>query len=119
MDTSETYIKMCDCKEIQELCQWDMEKDFFWLIPIPDKNFPLVKTVWLPRQDQLQEMVSEYPAHWVAFLNWSERDYPIKVYDGQERQPLPFWHFQSMEQLWLAFVMKEKFGKLWDSDNWV
>jgi len=23
------------------------------------------------------------------------------------------------EQLWLAFVMKEKHNKIWDGDNWV
>jgi len=27
--------------------------------------------------------------------------------------------FTSMEQLWLAFVMKEKYGKVWDRKDWI
>jgi len=27
--------------------------------------------------------------------------------------------FLSMEQLWLGFVMKERFGKCWNGDNWM
>jgi len=27
--------------------------------------------------------------------------------------------FQSMEQLWLAFIMKEKFLKAWNKEDWV
>jgi len=26
--------------------------------------------------------------------------------------------FNSMEQLWLAFVMKEKFDKVWNGEDW-
>ena len=26
---------------------------------------------------------------------------------------------KSMEQLWLAFVMKEKYEKTWDGTNWI
>ena len=48
--------------------------------------------VWLPRQDQLQEMV--------------EKDnFSVKA--------------TSMEQLWLAFVMKEKYNKQWNGEGWV
>jgi len=25
----------------------------------------------------------------------------------------------SMEQLWLAFVMKEKYNKIWNGENWI
>ncbi len=27
--------------------------------------------------------------------------------------------FTSMEQLWLAFVMKEKYNKVWDGEEWI
>jgi hypothetical protein len=27
--------------------------------------------------------------------------------------------FESMEQLWLAFVLKEKYGKVWSGTDWV
>jgi hypothetical protein len=29
-----------------------------------------------------------------------------------------FNEFSSMEQLWLAFVMREKYGKKWDGKEW-
>lgn len=71
--------------------------------------------VWLPRQDQLQEMIDwgkgRHPQDWFRyFYEW------IKQHDQK-------WvHFYSTaEQLWLAFVMQEKYGKVWDSvkKDWV
>ena len=68
--------------------------------------------IWLPRQDQLQEMVKTDEVtpelavcdHLFHFVFWvKECSYP----------------FTSMEQLWLAFVMKEKYNKAWDGENWV
>ena len=111
MDKSETYIKMCNCEEIQELCEWDMEKDFLWITPIPDKNMPLVKTVWLPRQDQLQEMVGGYDAGFVDWARWLDNTYPHKGFPKQR--------FHSFEQLWLAFVLKELYSKIWNGEEWV
>ena len=56
MDTSETYIKMCDCPEIQELMpRVHSQHEFYKTGDIVMKK----PFVWLPRQDQLQEMVLE------------------------------------------------------------
>ncbi len=82
--------------------------------------------IWLPRQDQLQELLLQNQEHskctkaerlGIRFdrlfqvstiLRW----YGINCgYDGDE--------FESMEQLWLAFVMKEKFNKKWNGEGWV
>ena len=30
-----------------------------------------------------------------------------------------FLQFSSFEQLWLVFVMKEKYGKTWNGQDWV
>ena len=49
-------------------------------------------SIWLPRQDQLQGMV----------------EYTVGVNK-----------FNSMEQLWLAFVMSEKYNKKWDGKDWI
>ncbi len=79
MDTSETYIKMCDCPEIQGQIpisrawgnpyyeahnfiadRYDghlFNEDDGYYYPAADVD----AIVWLPRQDQLQEMVL---AHW-------------------------------------------------------
>lgn len=64
--------------------------------------------VWLPRQDQLPEMVfgSEVISTGIVQSLWEF---------CRENSSVPL---DSMEQLWLAFVMKEKFGKTWAGDKW-
>ena len=64
------------------------------------------RIVWLPRQDQLQEMTAA--KGWVAqlILLWHETD---ADYWGQ---------FRTWEQLWLAFVMQEKHNKHWTGEAW-
>ncbi len=129
MDTSETYIKMCDCPEIQKgraidgLRQWQTDDLLFkeagrgnqWrqdaVVTLYNalSNPPQFRTrsIWLPRQDQLQAMVESTCSvdlltrfqRWVAF---DEEDSPD----------------DSMEQLWLAFVMKEKHNKIWNGEEW-
>lgn len=72
------------------------------------------KHIWLPTQAQLQEMVRgdntvdlmvdrffEY-----FTLNWS----CLSSF---------WWKESSFEQLWLAFVMKEKYQKIWDGNDWI
>jgi len=125
MDTSELYIKMCDCDEIQEPKRKGglVHGDYFysptyrdWDI-VYDKNkcyrFGIINdTTWLPRQDQIQEMILKYDYHspFMQLCRWSEWTYVIdKEY---------FDKFTSMEQLWLAFYMKKKHGKVWDN-GWV
>jgi len=137
MDCSVEYIEMCrKAVEVQELCPFQ-EGDFilntssisppegFLFInyrhqPDPDKpDWELLYkpdqkkafNIWLPRQDQLQDMVKD--------------DFPDlgSILDHVRR----FWinntlyypvDFKSMEQLWLAFVMHEKYGKKWDGEDW-
>lgn len=141
MDTSETYIKMCEkAAEIQALkpkkdeYNYNEWSDFsvgsvFW-----DERVVVIGTInqlegicddcvrhtsknliWLPRQDQLQEMLNIklesmlgdfYNAIGVLWeAGWTLRE--------------EYEQFTSMEQLWLAFVMKEKYNKIWDGESWV
>lgn len=106
MDNSETYIKMCEkTEEIQKLCTWDMGHDFFGKIPVGKVLF---KSVWLPRQDQLQAMYSKD-----LYTLLHDFDMWIEFYtDGSDK-------YETMEQLWLAFVMKAKFHKKWDGNDWI
>ncbi len=125
MDTSKEYIKMCDCEEIQGV--WGLEPlDIFWdtfkisidfgkqfYVGYPsdyDEPFEKMDTyIWLPRQDQLQEMVIDTELKgWGAasaiankFHKWQEAYCDIYTWD---------W---SMEMLWLAFVMLIKYNKVW------
>ena len=81
------------------------EIDFEWW----DKE----KLTWLPRQDQLQEILKNWDAsqkklnYFYDFCKW-------------------FMHNQdtfndnvSFEQLWLAFVMLKKYNKVWSKRKWV
>ena len=143
MDTSETYIKMCDCEEIQKGHKWDYgdwliaEHGIFTVgtatfgydisnsaIPPIRSDLPIAtiqqddvdgsifsdKLIWLPRQDQLQEMV------------FGSSEYPLKIVtellESQVKSSFIKTHLTSMEQLWLAFVQKELHNKTWDGDKW-
>ena len=67
------------------------------------------KCIWLPRQDQLQEMVVD------KFENFLYMNYAADEYSSLKNQS----YLASMEQLWLAFVMKEKYNKIWNGEEWI
>ncbi len=138
MDTTETYIKMCDCPEIQS--QWKpaegdccVERKYLdfplhlldnlggWGFITAtgrqeDDEFGQEISIWLPYQDQLQKMVVEYPKDepWVTFT--SLRDFVMTL---PNTRSVYTEQFISWEQLWLAFVMKEKHNKTWSGTEWV
>ena len=113
---------MCDCPEIQGLAPIPSEADFhqYWYTPEKYKDsfeLPMDAVIWLPRQDQLQEMVSDQIGLWVM-LEWIcqfQQGYFAKPNTEERYEP----NVDSMEQLWLAFVMKEKHMKTWDGDKWI
>ena len=138
MDTSETYIRMCDCPEIQEYRPYWLFKKWFgkdivgmsrngYVITNAEgeifASYPLVFTnrkevkgiIWLPTQDRLQEMI-EFPCGTFKDNFWSALDDLHKYSFTEDWME---WIPTSMEQLWLAFVMHEKFGKSWNGDKWV
>jgi hypothetical protein len=74
--------------------------------------------IWLPRQEQLLEMI---PPDWgedspitkmVYIVDWGTTDCSSAEYSES---------FKTMEQLLLAYIMSEKFKKVWDLDKkeWV
>jgi len=69
------------------------------------------KCVWLPRQDQLQDMVWDslgtYCSNKMNSLTWGVWDFYNTIDD-----------VDSMEQLWLAFVMRELYNKQWNGNEW-
>ena len=146
MDTSETYIKMCEkAVEIQdtwEIAAWDYcycEKEARVVVlsgyetdagyyghGIESYSFrdeiEIIGTwsenrgcggegkhIFLPRQDQLQEMVleSNHPDELLKIIGHFH-DFACGVTP----------QFDSMEQLWLAFVMKERYSKIWNGEEW-
>ena len=129
MDTSKTYIEMCNCPEIQKVWEtqdgdvfaeeggWDGDTELVMGIAFDcDDTFysqPDGDALWLPRQDQLQEML---PLEARSYLG------PIRDFAFENEMNFSgvrnVFVFSSMEQLWLAFVMKEKHDKVWNGEEW-
>ena len=132
MDISKQYIEMCRGAN-KILPERSVEPWDYWYMQAGDLDaFEVMVVTLLPgqgpsvrehdgykllfplyRQDQLQEMVIV--------------DRTIDTFRGVIASRLSrFWHwylftadeFDSMEQLWLAFVMKEKHDKIWNG-KWI
>jgi len=80
-----------------------------WYHPIESE-----KLFWLPTQDQLQEMFYEKD-------NYNKSMYPVleSLYAFACSMYTKSYPPTSMEQLWLAFVMKEKYKKVWNREDWI
>lgn len=134
IDTSEQYIDMCGAAiEIQAYrCGGQNVKgDYFWhpIDPIRVIGSEAIRkiednSIWLPRQDQLQEILKQ------AMLATE-----LKAGHLVENADISSWtlhcHFTlfvqewididnkySFEQLWLMYVMLTKFKKTWDGKEW-
>lgn len=141
MDKSEKYIKMCEkAEKIQK--EW---KPKIWDIihnkqlGLPFATIDACKTiggricayitgasvgiitqqptgkkhsliVWLPTQDQLQGMVGQGEIL-DRFYKFVTNPYHKKI------DLIPDELFLIFEQLWLAFVMYEKYGKIWSDEK--
>ena len=122
MDTSETYIEMCEqAMEIQEIVKpkhaisggfqngdWVYCHTVYCLNNIPLANSNRESYIWLPRQDQLQAMVVEnYVSHRKMFVCFGYycAEYGDINYSG--------------EKLWLMFVMYKKHNKEWVNGDWI
>ena len=125
MDTSTKYIEMCRAaSEIQKawepaVCDWRTNSQKCMMLPHACRGNPLYvdkeNDFWLPRQDQLQEMITG-------------DDYLYRTEFGNSSGALfeaitEFAHREdcgeSFEMLWLIFVMERKFKKFWDGAAWV
>ena len=146
MDTSKEYIKMCEkAVEIQE--KWQPNVGDWYICHIDEKPINtwhdcdelLICKIWLddictskrvieafkktaiflPRQDQLQGIARHHKEGWYdsreinnlcLFWNWW-RSVEVSSYCHSDDV--------SMEQLWLAFVMHEKYSKIWNGEDWM
>ena len=116
MDTSETYIKMCEKAE-NILPHINIEPEDFMM---NGSRGSMGASIWLPRQDQLQEMVPHNEKNnfdWMCQLSKLEA-FTVENYDHGQRYPEYIWNFSTWEQLWLAYVMKEKYNKVWNGEDW-
>ena len=124
MDTSPEYVKMCDCPGIQGQranytdyidgdCVYDGSLGclgYHCDACDAEAGVPLdITCIWLPRQDQLQEMVGGGVRKMADMVYW----WVECVTDLGDLEPT------SMEQLWLALVMHHKHNKTWTGETWV
>ena len=134
MDTSIEYIKMCEkAEEIQKL--WkptvaDFHTSYDWK-EVHTVEFDYDSSeidilgcpphIWLPRQDQLQEMlIDKIGGNHIALLSVLIRsDLFCQAGLGHYVSSPNYNYTNSMEQLWLVFVMKEKYNKIWNGEDWV
>jgi hypothetical protein len=124
MDSSDTYINMNDkAKEIQfEHTIYEIG-DFYYEgrdIVTNQPRFSIAsesddgkkRTVanmktWLPRQDQLQRMTGNYAEQCTIIYRYLMKE-----------AIWPDPSINTMEQLWLIVVMKEKYSKVWNGTEW-
>lgn len=137
MDTSKEHIKMCeesdlpwncrvgdycsiDRKTVELIVEGESHQDRdtgVWSgILVTDKGntYALDEVYPVFRQDQLQDMINGTPIGYIKVLY-------NNIYGVINPQELGFqyWEkFNSMEQLWLAFVMYELYKKKWDGNQW-
>ena len=125
MDVSPEYIKQCEkATEIQGTKKMILRGDYWCWSSYPEKVYfraevaPLVKRnskatrrptafkVWLPSQSQLQAMVDFHSFIIVKKTPWRMVVHHTLIFG------------ESMEQLWLAFVMKKLYNKVWANGDW-
>ena len=117
MDNSKEYILMCEkAKEMQRYRKppkSECNDYFYWQGEFHQQR------IWLPRQDQLQEMIKEdSPIDLISRLLDVTQ---TPNYGDNEWCPSAYWeNFKSMEQLWLAFVMWQLYKNQWllDKKEW-
>ena len=104
MDTSAEYILMCTMAE--KAAPETFYRDHFTRHDFTFKVEGNDLMWWLPTQSQLQEMLKGN----IASLLFRVQ----RQFNEMQFPDLP----TSMEQLWLALVMKEKHGKVWTGTEW-
>ena len=129
MDTSTEYLKMCDCPEIQdfrkEYGQWQdgdfaadkaAPRDISFHCSECDHEYGAefqLDCIWLPRQDQLQEMLGSSLCTDSPVTAWLDKLWPF--YKAHHHEAC----WMTWEQFWLCFVMRVLHKKCWDGKGWV
>ena len=87
--------------------------DETWKVKLNDSFYEDAKELtWIPTQSDLQGM-DDTDRGWLTL----SEDFYIFCKDHYSMDD-KYW-LTSMEQLWLAFVMLEKYNKIWDGKNWI
>lgn len=128
MDKTKTYIKMSkQAEKIQALCP-DDEHEWYACSKCGEiyqedggayfSYCAHMSKIWLPRQDELQKILEDKKFLGDFWITGILNDFSHWAWNGAvdhlcgTNLELP-----SMEQLWLAFVMWQKYGKIWSAEK--
>ena len=116
MDESDEYVKMCNYPEIQNAREFNEDEDFVY----HGFLFGDEKRVWLPRQDQIQDMLSIQNEFTLGVACNCQKEWSLigKMKILMEAKWQYFSKLKSMEQLWLACMMFELRNKKWNGEAW-
>ena len=131
MDTSEGYIEMCNCHEIQNYRKGfsSGEEGELWLIvnSVQSRSGKVyVGGLWIPRLDQLQDMLKSIP--WEMAYRDEKYGYMARILrdfapwigaKSIERTTPIHFHAPSAEQVFLELLMYELHGKKWNEKEWI
>lgn len=134
MDRTPKFIKMCErAEEIQK--EWECMVGDYYKLPHKETKLILVEVttrnlyeylksngIFLPRQDQLQEMVkgdfgtclNDLAKFCKYVFRYNANTFMLSFSPNYGLPP----SLKSFEQLWLAFVMKELYNKVWTGEEW-
>jgi hypothetical protein len=138
MDTSKEYIAMCvAAEEIQDYfgnCDNQIGKTlYYYQMPGEGINWKVeeaigvayccdypserTKTIWLPSQDQLQDVcpgegILRVLHNFSTFVFYQSNDKEILL------RRYPGTQFATAEQLWLAYLMYITLQKRWNGEKW-
>ena len=131
-ERNKNYIPMCrEAKEIRELWKPTLgdiyyknaqdENDVDEIVMVIDEKMnhfglPRRENFHLPHQWQLQEMLDfggSPECLWWVKLN-GMKQFADKSWLNEKRMT----PYKTMEQLWLAFMMKENYNKIWNGKKW-
>jgi len=82
---------------------------FYLNSKFPKNQLEYFDLIWIPSQEQLQECINNEPV--VLLSKFNEFVFGDIEYVSQ--------FIGSFRQLWLAFVMKEKYNKIWNGNDWI
>ena len=132
MDTSKEYIKMCNCEEIQKQRE-SLEGDFYspqsdgriCVVGILKYAEDIINSIWLPRQDQLQEMIDwAYTLDFITHKMNIEKGktHAVVYFTGEQELNFVIRHTNfiadSFEKVLLRIIMRKIHNKIWDDNKW-
>lgn len=139
----DTYIKMCEeAEEIQKLfnpeghnhlyasgcifTDWDRDAKKYDKYTEYGHQFICLRDGylwhcnWIPTEEQLQKIAMELPSLQGRVMQpfWELVDqFNYFIFGDETRKYVS--QFNSFKEFWLAFVMKEKYHKIWGGKTWI